>query len=165
MEKVLLSPQEILELIRKQPRMTSERFWMEVEKAQEFSPNEEPCSNGRSDYRDEYRIIDQLQECEAGVEARRAMSFEPRISRMVTDEQAMLARPVPGLAVPLPPTRNQACRWSFKITTPFASRMNSIAFLDEIQISVRRAQRSGAFREAKGRCVFGIPRKAAWEGI
>ena len=102
MEKVLLSPQEILELIRKQPRMTSERFWMEVEKAQEFSPNEEPCSNGRSDYRDEYRIIDQLQECEAGVEARRAMSFEPRVSRMVTDEQAMLARPVPGLAVPLP---------------------------------------------------------------
>jgi hypothetical protein len=48
MEKVLLSPQGILELIRKQPPMTSERFWMQVEKAQEFSPNEEPCSSGRS---------------------------------------------------------------------------------------------------------------------
>ena len=35
--------------------------------------------------------------------------------------------------------------------------MTSIAFLDEIQISVRRVQRSGAFREAKGRCVFGNP--------
>ena len=23
------------------------RFWMQVEKAQEFSSNEEPCSNGR----------------------------------------------------------------------------------------------------------------------
>lgn len=47
MEKVLLSPQGILELIRKQPRMTAERFWMQVEKAQEFSPNEEPCSSGQ----------------------------------------------------------------------------------------------------------------------
>jgi hypothetical protein len=47
MEKILLSPQGILELIRKQPPMTSERFWMQVEKAQEFSPNEDPCSNGR----------------------------------------------------------------------------------------------------------------------
>jgi hypothetical protein len=35
--------------------------------------------------------------------------------------------------------------------------MNSIAFLDEIQISELLAQRSGAFREAKGRCVFGNP--------
>ena len=45
----------------------------------------EPCrSNDRllGDYRDESRIIDQLQECEAGVEARCAMSFEPRISGM-----------------------------------------------------------------------------------
>ena len=49
MEKVLLSPQGILELIRKQPRMTSERFWMQVKKAQEFSPNEEPCSNGQKE--------------------------------------------------------------------------------------------------------------------
>ncbi|MCX6963236.1 MAG: hypothetical protein NTZ08_12440 [Verrucomicrobia bacterium] len=49
MEKVLLSPQGILELIRKQPRMTAERFWMQVEKAQEFSPNEEPCSNGQKE--------------------------------------------------------------------------------------------------------------------
>ena len=49
MEKILSSPQGILELIRKQPPMTSERFWMQVEKAQEFSPNEEPCSNGRSE--------------------------------------------------------------------------------------------------------------------
>ena len=32
--------------------------------------------------------------------------------------------------------------------------MNSIAFLDEIQISVRRAQRSGVFHAAKGRCVL-----------
>jgi|GEM_PF-2678536 len=47
MEKILSSPQEILELIRKQPPMTSERFWMQVEKAQEFSPNEEPYSNGQ----------------------------------------------------------------------------------------------------------------------
>jgi hypothetical protein len=47
MEQIISSPEGILELIRKQTRMTSERFWMQVEKAQEFSPNEEPYSNGQ----------------------------------------------------------------------------------------------------------------------
>jgi hypothetical protein len=49
MEKVLLRLQETLELIRKQLPMTSERFWMQVAKAQEFSPNEGPCSNGQKE--------------------------------------------------------------------------------------------------------------------
>jgi hypothetical protein len=35
--------------------------------------------------------------------------------------------------------------------------MNSIAFLDEIQILVCKAEGIGAFCEATGRCVFGNP--------
>jgi len=36
----------LLELIRKQPPMSSERFWQQVEKARVLSPNLEPLSVG-----------------------------------------------------------------------------------------------------------------------
>lgn len=36
----------LLELIRKQPPMSSERFWQQVEKARVLSPNLEPSSAG-----------------------------------------------------------------------------------------------------------------------
>jgi hypothetical protein len=36
----------LLELIRKQPPMSSEQFWQQVEKARVLSPNLEPSSAG-----------------------------------------------------------------------------------------------------------------------
>jgi len=37
----------LLELIRKQPPMSSERFWQQVEKARVLSPNLEPSVAGQ----------------------------------------------------------------------------------------------------------------------
>jgi hypothetical protein len=37
----------LLELIRKQPPMSSERFWQQVEKARVLSPNLEPSPLGQ----------------------------------------------------------------------------------------------------------------------
>jgi hypothetical protein len=37
----------LMELIRKQPPMSSERFWQQVEKAKVLSPNVEPSSAGQ----------------------------------------------------------------------------------------------------------------------
>lgn len=41
-------PKEIEELIRRQPRLTSERFWQQVEKARVLSPSVERLTNGPS---------------------------------------------------------------------------------------------------------------------
>jgi len=39
----------LLELIRKQPPMSSERFWQQVEKARVLSPNLEPSPAGQKE--------------------------------------------------------------------------------------------------------------------
>jgi len=41
-------PEEIEELIRRQPRLTSERFWQQLEKAKALSPSVERLTNGPS---------------------------------------------------------------------------------------------------------------------